>query len=102
MKLDVEGSETSILLHLVRSQALCLIDTVKIEWHRAVPNWMVPEGNAGVNVLGNVTEEVQQLFQRVLGAKHRDCRTTLDRMDDETFYRDGQGWPSKHICTNST
>jgi hypothetical protein len=101
MKLDVEGSETSILLHLVRSQALCLIDTVKIEWHRAVPKWMVPEGNAGVSVLGNVTEEVQQLFQRVLGAKHRDCRTTLDRMDDETFYRDGQGWPSKNICTNS-
>jgi hypothetical protein len=33
MKLDVEGLEFAILPSLVRSQALCVLDAVRIEWH---------------------------------------------------------------------
>tara|TARA_B110001452_G_scaffold8205_1_gene7224 strand:- start:403 stop:1326 length:924 start_codon:yes stop_codon:yes gene_type:complete len=98
MKLDVEGSENSILLHLVRSQALCLVDSIQIEWHNAVPDWIVPsQGDAGVSMLANVTMEVQRLFQRLLSATQGSCRTRLDEFDDETFYKDGQRLPSEAV-----
>ena len=98
MKLDVEGSETSILLHLVRSQALCIIDKVQIEWHNAVPDWMAGvQGDAGVSMLANVTKEAQLLFRRVFSATHSGCRTRLSEMDDETYYKDGQPWPSEAV-----
>ena len=94
MKLDVEGSESSVLLHLVRSQALCLIDRVQIEWHKAVPDWMVP-GDAGVNILANMTMEFQQDLQRAFKAVQSGCPTELLELDDESFYKDSQPWPSR-------
>ena len=33
MKLDVEGLEFAVLPALIRAQALCLIDGIRIEWH---------------------------------------------------------------------
>ena len=118
MKLDVEGDEPRILLHLVRTQAACLIDQIMVEWHpihhhnhelqrfmsmspaqRAQRAVETPSA-AGVTALVNVTRALQGAVENALtdGASNRDCRTRLDLLDDETFKSDGIPLPELPIC----
>ena len=94
MKLDVEGSEDRVLLHLVRTRALCLVDLIAVEWHRPAPHWF--RDDAATRLLSNVTVGVRALLQRLL--PRRGCRTLLTPADDETFYKDGRPWPSSAVC----
>lgn len=97
MKLDVEGSEVGVLLHLVRSQALCLLDRVEVEWHDAVPHWLRSSMEDGdVRLLASVTTGVRSVLQA--GLPLGGCRTQLLTFDDETFYKDGRAWPTAPIC----
>lgn len=97
MKLDVEGSEVGVLLHLVRSQALCLLDRVEVEWHDAVPHWLRSSMEDGdVRLLAGVTAGVRGVLRASLPMGG--CRTQLLAFDDETFYKDGRAWPTAPIC----
>lgn len=120
MKLDVEGDEPRILLHLVRSQAACLIDQIMVEWHsltlhkpelqqilsmaaplrsqRAMDNPMA----SGVTALVNVSRALQGALEQALKGNDEqvdsDCRAHLKVLDDEKYYKDGVPLPGRAIC----
>ena len=112
MKLDIEGGEERLLFHLARTQTLCLIDRVMVEWHRLdlhMP-WLRDTAKlsptmlrntsrdqpsaSGVAAVTNLTYGLRKHLLEVLNAGAADCRTDLMAVDDETFYRDGRPLPT--------
>lgn len=95
MKLDVEGDEAKILLHLIKTQALCAIDQIDVEWHSDVPHWM-GAGEPSTQLASNASAKVRRLLQTTL--PFPGCKTKLATLDDETYYRDQKPWPQRPIC----
>ena len=116
MKLDVEGSEERVMLHLVRMQTACLIDRVMVEWHKLsmfMPWLKTMKGMpiearavkardettaAGIDALEDVTILLRQTLIRKLNGTAFDCRTELLGADDETHYKDRKPLPEKTLC----
>ena len=87
-----------VLLHLVRSWALCLLDRVEVEWHDAVPHWLRSSmrKNGDVRLLAGVTAGVGGVLRASLPMGG--YGTQLLAFDDETFTKDGRAWPTAPIC----
>ena len=111
MKLDVEGSEYSILPHLVLTQTLCLVDRAFLEWHpsnyapsavaTAAARRHLIEREAGVAAVGTMMRAVNGAIHEILlGARNKfDCRLQSTFLDDEEYLWDGQPWPNTTICS---
>ena len=119
MKLDVEGNEFQILPHLIRTQSLCKLDSVRIEWHerywshkvatlaaragRATGD-MVSTEEIGALALENWTRtesaNLRRMF-RTFGASSRDCKVKVHYSDDESYIHDGKPWPNTTICART-
>ena len=123
MKLDIEGDEPKMLLHLVRTQAACLIDQIMVEWHplsmhnprlgelikmaapaRAVRAKHDPMAS-GVAALVNVSQKLRSSLAEALKdqglSEASDCRTDLNTFDDESFKADGRPYPQQAVCAKS-
>jgi len=111
MKLDVEGSEYSILPHLVLTQTLCLVDRAFLEWHpsnyaptavaTAAARRHLIEREAGVAAVGTVMRAVNGAIHEILlrARNKSDCRLQATFLDDEEYLWDGQPWPNMTICS---
>ena len=110
-----------MLLHLVRTQAACLIDQIMVEWHpiahhrpelqrymamaaplRAQKATESPSAS-GVAAFVNVSSALRAALEHALNSSSSshdasDCRTRLEVLDDETFKTDGAPLPEKMIC----
>ena len=95
MKLDVEGDEAKILLHLIKTQALCAIDQIDVEWHSNAPHWMDAR-EPSTQLASNASAKVRRLLQTTL--PFPGCKTKLTTLDDETYYRDQKPWPQRPLC----
>ena len=123
MKLDIEGDEPKILLHLVRTQAACLIDQIMVEWHplsmhnprlgemikMTAPARAARAKNdplaSGVGALVNVSQKLRSSLVEALKDQGlneaSDCRTELNTFDDESFKADGRPYPQQAVCAKS-
>ena len=110
MKLDIEGLEFAVLPALVRAQALCLLDAVRIEWHARFWDRRVAAAAAasrnlsrprevGGGAMAAMAEAIRERVRSLLPAA--DCRTRLLQADDETYMHDRKGWPDAPICNRS-
>lgn len=96
-KMDIEGSELQVLPHLVRSQALCTLDAVRIEWHsrywaRAVSEQAarlkkLPMDSVGAKAIEYNAQVLQQLLEREFKRNSSDCKVRIIEADDESFSR---------------
>ena len=112
MKLDIEGLEFAVLPSLIRSQALCTLDAIRIEWHgrfwdrkvamaaAAARNLSAPR-EVGAKAMVALTDAVRKGFRSVFPAS--DCRTELIEVDDETYMHDRARWPDagERICNRT-
>ena len=106
MKLDIEGSEWTVLPELMASGALCLVQRVYIEYHGADFNRMAQAKmqrriqRAGYRVMGGVLDHVRLELNATLSTRPgaRACGTSLATLDDETYLHDGKPWPQRPIC----
>jgi len=110
MKLDVEGLEFAVLPDLVRSQALCLVDAMRIEWHKRFWDQKVAAAVARARNLTNprevggramvaMTEAIRAQIRSLFPS--RDCRAELLEADDETYMHDRKPWPEAAICNRT-
>lgn len=108
MKLDIEGTEFAVLPSLVRSQAFCLIDAIRIEFH--VRFWKARVGVAaaaarnlthpreiGAATLQNLQESLRDKFRTGL-VPSSDCRAKLLEVEDESYMHDRKPWPDAPLC----
>ena len=111
MKLDVEGLEFAVLPALVRAQALCTLDAVRIEWHTRFWDKKVAHAAAksrnlsttrevGAKALVGLTASIRERVRGLLPAS--DCRTVLLEADDESYMHDRKPWPDAPICNRSS
>ena len=109
MKLDVEGSEYTVLPHLALRGALCQIDLLMIEYHARYF-----DGKAAKRVAehSNLTERTsgRAALERYIARMHAGleltalacARTRLLLVDDESFLWDHRPWPVPDtLCRNS-
>lgn len=104
MKMDIEGSEFSVLPHLVRSQALCMIGRVQIEWHErfytrevgnaAARTLKLPWEESGSTLAEEITVKDKDWFMSHMAQPSDSCQTWLEDVDDESYIHDGAPWPS--------
>ena len=110
MKLDVEGLEFAIVPAMVRAQALCTLDAVRIEWHTrfwgssvaatAARARNLSDDEAGASVMDSLTHTIRAAIPAAIRrAGPKDCRTELIDADDETYMHDRKAWPAEAICT---
>ena len=109
MKLDVEGLEFAVIPAMIRSQAMCPIDAMRIEWHtrlwqprkatmaaRAL-NLSVPQETGG-KALWGFTEAIRAKVRELFRTPSSDCQTELLEADDESYMHDRKKWPNQTIC----
>ena len=100
-KLDIEGSEYTVAPHLALDGALCLIDTVMIEWHQ---RYYGHSNLFRVSKLLNLSARTSGYgvaiswtggTPRALAAAAAACptATVVSEIDDETYLHDLQPWP---------
>lgn len=104
MKFDVEGVEYSMMPDLMFSGVLC--DTVDYAFgeNHFASKYLVefppnPEtGKGGMNPNIHVGEEADRYWKDLLYAfgslRNDDCKTTVVRLDDETYHMDGMPLPA--------
>ena len=111
MKLDVEGLEFAIAPALVRAQALCLIDGIRIEWHTRFWSARVAAAAAearnlsrphevGAKLVTSTTEAIRSQVRAMLPSA--DCRTQLLEADDESYMHDRKPFPEARICNRTS
>ena len=97
---------------LIRSQALCVVDAMRVEWHTrfwsknvavtaaAARNLSFPL-EVGGHAMVAITDATRRLIRELLPAS--DCRTKLLEADDETYMHDGKAWPEAGVlkCNRS-
>ena len=112
MKLDVEGLEFALLPAMIRSQALCTINAMAIEWHtrlwgrdraeRAARTLKLSSpAEVGGRALWTLTQTIRDKVRELVGHGQHDCQTELLEMDDETYMHDsraGRVWPTEVLC----
>ena len=109
MKLDVEGLEFAVIPAMIRSQAMCPINAMRIEWHtrlwhphkatvaaRAL-NLTIPQ-ETGSKALWGFTETIRSKVRELFRAPSSDCQTELFEADDESYMHDRKKWPNETIC----
>jgi hypothetical protein len=111
MKLDIEGLEFAVLPAMIRSQAFCTIDALRIEWHTRFWNAKVAAAAAdarnlsltrevGARAMVEMTEGIRSRVRALVPAT--DCRTELIEADDESYMHDRKPWPVEgSICTRT-
>ena len=91
MKMDVEGMEQTILPHLIDSRAICLLNTIAVEWH--VKHQFYNESLGGVRSRAMLIDSLRRVR----------CARELSAvdMDDEAYEKDGAPWPAPNmtVCT---
>eukprot|EP00037_Helgoeca_nana_P028753 m.340214 g.340214 ORF g.340214 m.340214 type:complete len:360 (+) comp27825_c1_seq5:204-1283(+) len=108
MKLDVEGSEESVLPHLLLGYSLCLVDRIFIEFHTRfwVPSQVVIKSkghevgqyHSGSRVKAFLDAENSALLH-VLEKNSSDCRLSISKEDDESYLHDGIPWEASTVCS---
>ena len=107
MKMDVEGSEFTLIPALALSGTLCAIDTMFIEWHhryyqgrdveRVVEGLRLTNQTDGKGALSKFLN----LMPTALGKALETCRgTKVITLDDESYMNDLQPWPSREDQMN--
>ena len=110
MKLDVEGLEFAVIPALVRAQALCLLDGIRIEWHTRFWGGRVAAAAAqarnlsrphevGARPISAMTDAIRAQVRSMLPSA--DCRTRLLEADDETYMHDRKPFPEAPICNRT-
>lgn len=87
MKLDIEGSEYSVLPRLYESRTICLFNAVFIEFHAVSAAVLATVG--AVNA-----ETFVQRLESNLSTTPGCERTRIIHLDDETYEHDGVSWPA--------
>lgn len=107
MKLDVEGSEWTVLTDLMDSGALCAVDSVFVEYHEADfarigrSKLTTPLRRAALGTMGDAVRSLRATITAALRAEGS-CPTHVVDLDDETFVRDPVPWPVGSVCAEST
>ena len=100
MKMDIEGAEADIITPLILSNAVCLVDSLFVEWHEQKKEFEIDTTHRmrlARDLLhsmfyAHLSEENQKRTGGVPRVEGR-CRTALNDIDDETYLMDGQAWP---------
>ena len=87
MKLDIEGSEYSVLPQLVQTGMVCLFDMVFVEFHAVSAAVLAAVGVSSAEAFH------QQLVSNISATPGCE-RTKIAHLDDETYEHDGVPWPS--------
>lgn len=104
MKLDIEGSEWTVLTDLMESGALCAVDSVFVEYHDAdfdrIGAEAAPLRRAALRTMRDTVRSLHTTVSAALGADSS-CPTRVVKLDDETFVRDPAPWPVGSVCTEA-
>ena len=123
MKLDAEGFEYRMLMHLILTQTMCLVDTLDVEWHdkflrqavkanrttraAADGSTALRPDTTGASAIAALTSPngiagLPLLFRNALnnGKPRADCRTRLIAKYDESYLQDGMPWPTRSLCAS--
>ena len=101
MKLDIEGSEWTVLTDLMDSGALCAVDRVFVEYHDAdFERIGAQAGSLRRAALVTMRDAVRSLRATISAALRAEgsCPTRVVDLDDETFMRDPAPWPRGSVC----
>ena len=101
MKLDIEGSEWTVLTDLMDSGALCTVDSVFVEYHDAdFERIGAQAGSLRRAALVTMRDVVRSLRAKISAALRAEgsCPTRVVDLDDETFMRDPAPWPDGSVC----
>jgi hypothetical protein len=112
---DIRGArfvlrQFAIVPALVRAQALCVIDGIRIEWHTRFWNARVAAAAAaarnlsqphevGAKLITSTTEAIRKQVRSMLPST--DCRTQLLEADDESYIHDRKPFPQAAICNRT-
>ena len=104
MKLDVEGTEYTLLPHLALKKHLCSIDLLFIEWHeryftgadaqRVVNALNLSKGFTGKGTVSRFTNRMPDALKRTVAACGPN-RTKVMTLDDESYMNDLQPWADR-------
>jgi hypothetical protein len=101
MKLDIEGSEWTVLTDLMDSGALCAVDSVFVEYHDADFERIGAQAGslrrAALVTMRDAVRSLRTTISAALGAEGS-CPTRVVDLDDETFMRDPAPWPDGSVC----
>jgi len=89
MKMDVEGSEFSVLPNMLATGSFNHIDSMTIEFHPWTSGFTFQLGK--VNISQTECKEFARIFPFMLKSQYN---TTFNRVDDERFRFDGKPLPS--------
>ena len=102
MKLDIEGSEWTVLTDLMDSGALCAVDGVFVEYHDAdFERIGAQAGSLRRAALVTMRDAVRSLRAAISPALRGEgsCPARVVDLDDETFVRDPAPWPGGSVCS---
>ena len=102
MKLDIEGSEWTVLTDLMDSGALCAVDGVFVEYHDAdFERIGAQAGSLRRAALATMRDAVRSLRAAISPALRGEgsCPARVVDLDDETFVRDPAPWPGGSVCS---
>jgi hypothetical protein len=87
MKMDIEGSEYGVILHLLAKGVLCELDFGMLEWH--------PWFFTGVDYNNSV--QIEHTLGLLLNhsSRYDACNVTLADLDDETYGTEGFKMPNE-------
>jgi len=88
MKMDIEGSEYSVLSHMLATDSFSHIDLLTIEFHSWTDGFNFKTGR--IHISQDDTREFMAKFPALL---HTLYNTTVKYVDDESFLFDGQSLP---------
>ena len=76
-KLDIEGSEFSVLPHLLVHGSLCLLDAIMIEWHWTMRKFLIKN---------RALHDIEKMIDNLLLTTN--CKVKQVDLDDETYAKD--------------
>ena len=89
MKMDIEGSEFSVLPYMLATGSFKYIDATTIDFHPWPNGFTFQQGK--VHISKKECKQFARVFPFMLKAQYN---TTFKRVDDESFLFDGKPLPS--------